>query len=303
MAAVVFSNPFDCMKTRMQLQGELLKRDATLQRRYLNTVDCARKTWEVEGVRGLQRGLGAAVVREGVLNFFRVGAFEPILTAMHPRDNGPAPLWKRFVAGLCSGGTAAWVANPLDLLKVRMQAQAAGPNALVGYQHGYRGVVDGLTRVAKEEGVAGMWKGATASVARLASGSGSQLTVYTRQKEVMLARGWRDGPLLHICCSVVGVFAGTMCMQPIDVLRTRIMNQPFGRDGKGLLYNGAIDCGVKTVRGEGPSALFKGFVAHYMRGAPHVTLLFLFLEQLKKHRPIDAVAGYALSGQARAAVA
>eukprot|EP01062_Namystynia_karyoxenos_P066355 TRINITY_DN60307_c0_g1_i1.p1 TRINITY_DN60307_c0_g1~~TRINITY_DN60307_c0_g1_i1.p1 ORF type:complete len:359 (+),score=108.94 TRINITY_DN60307_c0_g1_i1:82-1077(+) len=301
MCAVLFSNPFDCLKTRMQLQGELMRRDAALARRYDSTADCARKTWAVEGVRGLQRGLSTAIVREGVLNFFRVGAFEPILKTLHS-DPTPAPVWKRFAAGLCSGATAAWVANPLDLLKVRMQAQAAGANAAVGYQHGYRGVADGLRRVAREEGVTGMWKGATASVTRLGAGSASQLTVYTQLKEEMQHRGWADGPLLHVLCSVLGVFAGTVCMQPIDVVRTRVMNQPFGPDGRGLLYSGAADCALQTVRTEGPLAFFKGFVAHYMRGAPHVTLLFLFLEQLKRHRPIDAVLAAAGGAPAAAAV-
>lgn len=94
---------------------------------------------------------------------------------------------------------------------------------------------------------------------------------------------------LHILCSVSGVLAGTLCMQPIDTVRTRVMNQPFGADGRGLLYTSAIDCCTKTVRAEGTGALFKGFVAHYFRGAPHVTLIFLFLEQLKKRRPIDAM--------------
>lgn len=50
------------MKTRLQLQGELLKnKDAP--RVYKNVFDVFRKTWANEGWRGLQRGLGPAVSR------------------------------------------------------------------------------------------------------------------------------------------------------------------------------------------------------------------------------------------------
>ena len=41
-----------------------------------------------------------------------------------------------------------------------------------------------------------------------------------------------------------------------------------------------------VMRAEGPAALFKGWGAHYLRGAPHVALLFLSLEQLKRRWPL-----------------
>eukprot|EP00966_Prymnesium_polylepis_P285806 6602359-Prymnesium_polylepis.1 len=65
---------------------------------------------------------------------------------------------KRFAAGILTGCCGALVTNPLDLLKTRMQAQASGDNATVGHQHGYAGVVDGVTRMLREEGVVGMYK-------------------------------------------------------------------------------------------------------------------------------------------------
>lgn len=49
------------MKTRLQLQGELVKADANAPRVYKNVFDVFRKTWANEGFRGLQRGLMPAV--------------------------------------------------------------------------------------------------------------------------------------------------------------------------------------------------------------------------------------------------
>lgn len=56
---VTVSNPAEVAKTRLQLQGELTKGGG--QKVYKNALDVFAKTWRNEGIRGLQRGLGAAV--------------------------------------------------------------------------------------------------------------------------------------------------------------------------------------------------------------------------------------------------
>lgn len=58
-------------KTRLQLDGELQGRNAAAGakpaggevagRVYSSAADALRKTWKFEGIRGIQRGLGAAV--------------------------------------------------------------------------------------------------------------------------------------------------------------------------------------------------------------------------------------------------
>ena len=47
----------------------------------------------------------------------------------------------------------------------------------------------------------------------------------------------------------------------------------------------SLDAAAKVARSEGVAALFKGWFAHYLRGAPHVALLFVTFEQLKARRP------------------
>ena len=285
--AVTLTHPADTVKTRMQLLGELAT--ATRPSPYKSTFHCFAETMRTEGIRSLYRGLGTAVIREFVLNCVRVGLFEPVLACLHDPANGPAPVHTRFAAGLATGCCGAIVTNPLDLLKTRMQAQAGGANAAVGHQHGYTGIGDGIQRMLIEEGFASAYKGVTASMMRLALGSAAQLTAYSWTKEQVLATGRvQDGPLLHIGISFASVVFGVTAMQPVDVVRTRLYNQPFDANtGKGLLYSGPVDAGLQLVRSEGPAGFFKGWLAHYMRGAPHVALLFLTLEQLKKRRPLD----------------
>lgn len=61
------------MKTRLQLQGELVKADANVERVYKNVGDVFRKTWKNEGIRGLQRGLMPAYGYQILLNGSRLG--------------------------------------------------------------------------------------------------------------------------------------------------------------------------------------------------------------------------------------
>jgi solute carrier family 25 protein 34/35 len=58
---VTVSNPAEVAKTRLQLQGELVKNLNESNRVYKNTFDVLAKTARNEGIRGVQRGLGAAV--------------------------------------------------------------------------------------------------------------------------------------------------------------------------------------------------------------------------------------------------
>ena len=56
---VTFSNPAEVAKTRLQLQGELVKSGGV--KVYQNTLDVLIKTGRNEGIRGIQKGLGPAV--------------------------------------------------------------------------------------------------------------------------------------------------------------------------------------------------------------------------------------------------
>jgi hypothetical protein len=59
------------------------------------------KIYKNEGIRGLQKGLPPAILREGSKNIFRIGMFEPIINFIHDREkeHKAPPIWKRFIAG------------------------------------------------------------------------------------------------------------------------------------------------------------------------------------------------------------
>ena len=74
----------------------------------------------------------------------------------------------------------------------------------------------------------------------------------------------------------------TFAINPMDVIRTRVYNQPRDTSGVGLLYAGVQDALGKIVRSEGVAALYKGLVAHFARVGPYTVLSFTFIGELQR---------------------
>ena len=52
-------------------------------------------------------------------------------------------------------------------------------------------------------------------------------------------------------------------------------------DGSPKLYNGMMDCFVKSSKSEGIMSLYNGFWPNFGRVVPRVTIVFIVMEQLK----------------------
>lgn len=89
-------------------------------------------------------------------------------------------------------------------------------------------------------------------------------------------------PGVHAISSLGSAFLSTMTINPLDVIRTRLYNQPFDAHGNGLWYKNGVDAAIKVMRTEGPLAFYKGAWTHFMRLGPHLVLVFIFHEQLKR---------------------
>lgn len=275
--AVLFTNPLEVVKTRLQMQNELV-RSAT--KVYSGMADCLTKTFRIEGLGGVQRGLQIAVVRDGSKCFFRIGLHEPVLRVLHPGDpadapgsgSRSAPLWKSFVAGCVSGAVSAVVCNPLDMVKIRVQS-AGGLSAS---HHDIAGLSSPqvFANVVREEGFLALWTGVRVNVARSVAFTSSMMAVNSHVKQALAGAGVAAGPARDAAGSLLGSVVGVMCMNPVDVVRTRLYNQPAGA---GLYGSSALRAAKQIAAAEGVTAFWKGAVAHYCRVGPHTVLTFFFI--------------------------
>ena len=77
-------------------------------------------------------------------------------------------------------------------------------------------------------------------------------------------------------------FVATTVSNPFDVVKSRVQNMPKPAPGEKPLYAGMGDCFVKSVRGEGPAVLMRGFVPAFLKLAPYTTISLILTEQLSK---------------------
>ena len=270
--AASVTNPIDVVKVRLQMQGEGTRAPTAEARSVGGMLTHVART---EGVAGLYRGLQASLIREMSYSGIRMGLYEPSKNLLGATDPAHTSLSLKVVAGALTGCTGSLLANPFDLVKVRMQrATGAAPYASVG---------DALRSAFAEGGLSGLWRGCTPMVQRATLLTASQVPSYDHCKHYVLAHGYlREGYLCHFVCSMLAGVVAAAVTSPSDLVKSRMMAQPVDAAGRGTLYATATDCYLKVVRAEGPLALFKGFHGQWLRIGPHTTVSLMAFEQARK---------------------
>ncbi|KAK4511571.1 uncharacterized protein ATC70_012787 [Mucor velutinosus] len=286
--AVTFTNPWEVVKTRLQLQGELVRAGALSEaaRPYHNSFQALKVVLQHEGIRGAQRGLSVAYFYQICLNGSRLGLYEPVQTniikALNLKSEGSI-LASGIFSGAFAGVVGAVLGSPLYLIKTRRQSFSPVFKN-IGHQHEMGSALSALGQIYRTEGIRGLYRGADAAMVRAGVGSAVQMPTYMIGKDILLKKfGFPDDFSTHFATSMFTGVLVCLAMNPFDVISTRMYNQ--GVDpvtGKGVLYKSPVDCFVKMVKIEGVRGLYKGFLAHYLRIGPHTTLMFVFMEQLKK---------------------
>ncbi|XP_059636989.1 mitochondrial uncoupling protein 5 [Cornus florida] len=298
------THPLDLIKVRMQLQGE-----TPLQNPHIHSlrpafalngttiappntmhippppppkvgpVSVGVKIFQTEGIAALYSGVSATVLRQTLYSTTRMGLYEVFKQKWSDPDTGNLPLGRKIVAGLVAGAIGAAVGNPADVAMVRMQADGRLP---ASDRRNYKSVLDAITRMSRQEGVASLWRGSSLTVNRAMIVTASQLASYDQIKEAILEKGvMKDGLGTHVTASFAAGFVASVASNPIDVIKTRVMNMRV-EPGMTPPYSGALDCALKTVRSEGPMALYKGFIPTISRQGPFTVVLFVTLEQVRK---------------------
>lgn len=278
--------PLDMAKVRLQIQGESAKAakssfsfaKARAQKenfRYKGVFGTISTIVKEEGPRGLYRGLNPGMQRQLCFCGVRIGLYDNIKEAYTELlGTDGVNIYARIAAGITSGGLAVVIAQPTDVVKVRLQAQ--GMNKESGTQ--YRGAYHAYKTIFKEEGLKkGLWKGSLPNITRNAVVTASELVSYDMLKEYILKNKiLPDEFPCHIVSAFGAGFITTCVASPVDVVKTRFMNSPAGQ------YAGALNCAAKMFREGGPLAFYKGFLPNFMRLSAWSVVMFVSFEQLKR---------------------
>ncbi|XP_054077990.1 mitochondrial dicarboxylate carrier isoform X1 [Rissa tridactyla] len=261
--AACCTHPLDLLKVHLQTQQEVKMRMMGMAMHVIRT----------DGFLALYNGLSASMCRQMTYSLTRFAIYETARDRLSRGNQGPPPFYQKVLMGAVGGFTGGLVGTPADLVNVRMQNDMKQPPSL---RRNYSHALDGMYRVFREEGLKKLFSGATMASSRGALVTVGQLACYDQAKQLVLSTGLlSDNIFTHFLASFIAGGCATFLCQPLDVLKTRLMNS----QGE---YRGVAHCAVETAK-LGPLAFYKGFVPAAVRLIPHTILTFVFLEQLRKY--------------------
>lgn len=268
--AACCTHPLDLIKVHLQTQQEVKSRMTGM------VIHVVRS----DGVLALYNGLSASLCRQMTYSLTRFAIYETVRDFISSGSQAPLPFYQKVLLGAFGGFTGGLIGTPADLVNVRMQNDMKLPAHL---RRNYAHALDGLYRVWHEEGLRRLFSGATMASSRGALVTVGQLSCYDQAKQVVLSTGMlSDNIFTHFLASFIAGGCATFLCQPLDVMKTRLMNS------KGE-YRGVTHCLVETAK-LGPLAFYKGLVPAGIRLVPHTVLTFIFLEQLRKNFGMKVIA-------------
>ncbi|XP_059208003.1 ADP/ATP translocase 2 [Centropristis striata] len=168
---------------------------------------------------------------------------------------------KDFLAGGISAAISKTAVAPIERVKLLLQVQHASKQITADKQ--YKGIMDCVTRIPKEQGFLSFWRGNLANVIRYFPTQALNFAFKDKYKKIFLdgvdkrAQFWRyfAGNL----ASGGAAGATSLCfVYPLDFARTRLAAD-VGKAGAGREFNGLGDCLVKIFRSDGLKGLYQGF--------------------------------------------
>ncbi|KAG9222449.1 hypothetical protein CCMSSC00406_0002784 [Pleurotus cornucopiae] len=173
---VVFTNPLEIVKIRLQVQGEAAKAEGIVPR---GAVHIIRQL----GIFGLYKGASACLLRDIPFSAIYFPAYWHLKKDVFQEGYNGKKL--SFVETLASaaiaGMPAAYLTTPADVVKTRLQVEARKGQA------NYQGLRDAFVRIYREEGFRALFKGGPARVIRSSPQFGFTLLGYEVLKDVSVS--------------------------------------------------------------------------------------------------------------------
>ncbi|KAL2336981.1 hypothetical protein Fmac_011427 [Flemingia macrophylla] len=271
--AEVCTIPLDTAKVRLQLQKQVIVGDAVTLPKYKGMLGTVATIAREEGLAALWKGIVPGLHRQCLNGGLRIALYDPVKNFYVGADHvGDVPLYKKILAGFTTGAIAISVANPTDLVKVRLQAEG---KLQPGMPRRYSGSLNAYSTIVRQEGVGALWTGIGPNIARNGIINAAELASYDQVKQTILKiPGFTDNVVTHLLAGLGAGFFAVCVGSPVDVVKSRMMGDSS--------YKSTLDCFVKTLKNDGPFAFYKGFIPNFGRLGSWNVIMFLTLEQAKK---------------------
>lgn len=213
MSATVFVQPLDLVKNRMQMSGVGGK-----SREYKTSFHVIRSIIQKEGVFAVYNGLSAGLFRQATYTTTRLGVYQ-YLFDLCTTDGNPPNFITKALLGMSAGVVGAFVGTPAEVALVRMTSDGRLP---IAERRNYSSVINALYRIATEESVATLFRGAVPTMGRAMVVNAAQLATYSQAKQFLI-NTWKmnDNIFCHFSASMLSGLVTTIFSMPVDIAKTR----------------------------------------------------------------------------------
>lgn len=171
---VIFTNPLEIVKIRLQMQGHGgPTAPGEIPKKQLLGMQIVRQL----GLKGLYKGALACLLRDvpfSAIYFPTYANLKKFMFGFDPEDPNQKKLltWQLLISGALAGAPAAFFTTPADVIKTRLQVETK-PG-----QVKYKGIMQAFAAILKDEGPLAFFKGSLARVFRSSPQFGFTLALY-----------------------------------------------------------------------------------------------------------------------------
>lgn len=179
---------------------------------------------------------------------------------------------KDFLAGGIASSVAETIMAPLERTKLILQVQHSSQQ--IRQEDRYKGIMDCLTRIPREQGFTSFWRGNSINIMRAFPLQAFNFAFKDHLRPLFLqgvndkTQFWRFMLGNLAAGGTAGVISLTI-VYPLDFCKTRIAadvgckveteNCPSGKNKKVRQYKGVRDCLRKTIKTDGITGIYKGY--------------------------------------------
>jgi len=215
--AELITFPSDLIKTRLQIQS---KSTDSMQKKYRGMMHCLKTIIKEEGISALYNGIKPALLRQATYGTLKLGFYhysKKIFCSVTKKSKKEHSLLSNMICGMVSGASANSICNPTDVLKVRMQSNSSLKD---------KKMIKMFKDIYYQEGFAGLYRGVLPNAQRAAIITALELSTYDSSKHLLIHQlSMKDGLFTHLAAGSMAGFIATVGALPIDVIKTRMMNQ------------------------------------------------------------------------------
>ncbi|CAH1794554.1 unnamed protein product [Owenia fusiformis] len=263
--------PLDTVRTRLQVDDH---------RKPKHLHEILREIFTEEGLLSLYRGLYPVVASLCCSNFVYFYTFNglKVVNMANTGTSGPAKdLLMAFIAGCIN----VLVTTPLWVVNTRIKLQGVQFKTETHQEKKvpkYTGLIDGLMRIWREEGIRSLWSGTLPSLV-LVSNPSVQFMVYESLKRYLQRMSGVEelSGLTYFLLGAIAKMCATFLTYPMQVIQSRLR---AGYHKKELADLNFIQQLRNMIRNNGVLMLYKGLEAKLYQTVLTAALMFLTYEKI-----------------------